>query len=204
MRSGAVKLFALVLLLQGCAALFGWDIHAPGILSADGAARIRPVPERVALYFGPELVRYESRARGSRTADPTTFHAGEAFAPILIEAFQSGFEEFVMMETDPTADILEQYGIKYLAVVRIRDFQNRMTWKGQALTLRTETAVLDSHLQPLARFESRGTSDAEKVFAKKGGPEVNLNAALENNAIGILQYLQDAIRSGQWKSGGSA
>lgn len=184
--------FSLVFfLLSGCARLFGWDIHAPGILSTRFAQTIQPVPERIALYLPPELLSYESKDRGSRTADPQTYHIGEALAPMMVEAFQTGFDEFIFLETGPTREILKRYGIPRTAVVRVKEFKNRVTLKGQIVTLVTETVVLDPELRPLAQFESKGTSDAQKVFAKKGGPEVNLNAALENNVRAIVQHIQD-------------
>ena len=82
--------------------------------------------------------------------------------------------------------------------MRVEDFGNRVTWKGQALTLGTQVIVFDPDFQVQVRLRARGTSDAEKIFAKKGGPEVNLNAAIENNVLATVQYLQDAIRSGNW------
>lgn len=118
---------------------------------------------------------------------------------MLLEAFQGGFQEFIFMEAEPSAPILKRYGIPYLAVVRIKEFKNHVTMKGQAVSVLTETAVFDSDFKLLARFESRGTSDARKIFSKKGGPEVNLNAALENNVSAIVQHLQDSIRTGAWK-----
>ena len=95
--------------------------------------------------------------------------------------------------------LVQQYGIQYLAVVRIKDFGNHVTWKGQAVALTTEIVILDQNLKAIERFESTGSSDAQKVFAKKGGPEVNLNAALENNILAIVQYLQDSIARGAWE-----
>ena len=175
----------------GCAALFGWNIHAPGILSESFARTVQPAPERVALYFSPELLTYESKDRGSRTADPQTFYLGEALGPMLIEGFQNSFQEFIFLEVEPTPAILKQYGIQRLAVVRIKDFKNRVTLKGQKITVVTETAVLDSDLHTLSDFESTGESDTQKVFAKKGGPEMNLNAAIERNVLAIVQNLQD-------------
>src|SRR3989338_11508853 len=103
------------------------------------------------------------------------------------------------MEVEPTAARLKQYGIPYLVTVRIKSFKNRVTWGTHAVQLTTETIVLDSDLKPLGRFEATGVSDAEKVFAKKGGPQVNLNAALENNILAIIQYLQDSIARNAWE-----
>lgn len=183
---------ALFFLLQaGCARLFGWDIHAPGILSSNFSRQIQPAQERVALYLPPEVLTYQSRDRGSWSADPQTYHVGEALGPMLLEGFQNGFSEFVFLETGPEASILRRYGIKRLAVVRIKDFKNRVTWGGQGLILVTETAVFDSEMKKLAQFESRGSSESEKIFSKKGGPEVNLNAAIENNIRAVVQHLQD-------------
>ena len=180
-----------MVLFLGCARLFGWDIHAPGILSENFTQLVRAVDERVALYLPPELLRYESKDKGSWSADPQTYHVGEAFGPMLVEGFQNGFSEFIFLETRPTPEILARYGIHRLAVVRLKDFGNRVTWKGQSLTLATETAVFDSGMKEIDRFESRGTSASGKIFAKKGGPEVNLNAALENNVRAVVQHLQD-------------
>ena len=193
---GTRRPWYLVIFFQmGCAALFGWDVHAPGILSGNFAYQVSPVHSRVALYLPEEVVKYESTNRGSWSADPQKYHVGEAFAPMLVEAFQAAFDEFILVEAEPTPEILQQYGIAYLAVVRIKDFHNQVTWKGQALGLETETVIFNLQMQTLVRFESHGSSDAEKVFAKKGGPQVHLNAALENTTIAIVQYLQDFVRS---------
>ena len=189
-KKAGLALTGMVLFL-GCARLFGWDIHAPGILSENFTQLVRAVDERVALYLPPELLRYESKDKGSWSADPQTYHVGEAFGPMLVEGFQNGFSEFIFLETRPTPEILARYGIHRLAVVRLKDFGNRVTWKGQSLTLATETAVFDSGMKEIDRFESRGTSASEKIFSKKGGPEVNLNAALENNVRAVVQHLQD-------------
>ncbi len=186
-------LMGLVFFSAGCTTLFGWDIHAPGLLSQYGVQNISPAKERLALYLSPEVLSYESKNKGGKMADPQTYHVGEAYGPMLVEAFQQGFEEFILMETEPTPAILKQYGIPHVAVVRIKDFGNRVTLKGQAVSLVTETILLDQDLNPLARFESTGTSDAKKVFAKKGGPEVNLNAAIEHNVLAIVQVLQDVF-----------
>lgn len=59
----------------------------------------------------------------------------------------------------------------------------------------TETVILDRNLNVIERFESTGDSEAEKVFAKKGGPQVNLNAAIENNVLAIVQSVQDFLRT---------
>ncbi len=118
---------------------------------------------------------------------------------MVIEGFQQGFQEFIYLEVPPQASLLKQYGISYLAIVRIKTMENRVTWKGQALELVTELIVMDRNMQPLNRFEARGSSDAEKIFAKKGGPQVNLNAAIENNIMAMVHYIQDGIRAGDWK-----
>lgn len=189
----------LCLTLTGCAALFGWDIHAPGIMSANFAERVAPEHERMALYLDPSVYRYESKDRGSATADPQTFHIGEAYAPMIVEGFQQAFDEFVFLEVPPSPAVLKQYGIPRTAVVRIKEFKNHVTWKGQAVRLTTETVVFGPELNEIGRFESTGSSDIEKIFAKKGGPEVNLNAALEHNVTAIVQYIQDAIRTNKWQ-----
>lgn len=188
-----------LILLTGCARLFGWDIHAPGLLSEHFSEQVRPAKERIALYLPGEFLNFKSTKRGGRFADPQTYHVGEAFGPMLIEAFQTGFEEFIFMEVEPTPEILKRYGIPHVVFVQIKDFDNRVTLKGQGIGIRTEAVVKDADLNLVARFESEGTSDAEKIFAKKGGPEVNLNAALEHNAASIVQYLQDSISNGVWK-----
>ena len=190
---------ALTLSVTGCASIFGWDIHAPGILSDGFSKAVPPLSTRIALYLSPELLTYESKDRGGKTADPQIYHVGEALGPMLVEGFQDGFEEFIFMETEPTSQILKQYGIPYFVTVRIKNFKNHVTWHGQAVALSTETVVFNSNLKPVARFESQGTSDARKVFAKKGGPQVNLNAAIENNVLAIVQYLQDSIQKKTWE-----
>jgi len=189
----------LSLFQAGCARLFGWDIHAPGILSQNFSNQVRPTPARMALYLPPELLNFQSKDRGGSTADPQTYHVGEALGPMMIEGFQNAFSEFIFMEAEPTPQILKQYGIPYLVVVQIKRFDNNVTWRGQGITLVTEAVVLDSDLNIVGRFEARGLSDAQKVFAKKGGPQVNLNAAIENNVLAIVQYLQDSIRSNAWE-----
>lgn len=186
--------------LSGCAALFGWKIHAPGMMSGNFEQRVFPVHERIALYLEPSVFNYVSTDRGGMTADPTTFYVGESYAPMILEGFQQAFDEFIYMETGPTPEIMKRYAIPRLAVVRIKDFENEMTWKGQGVRLTTQTVILDSDLREVDRFESAGSSDVEKVFAKKGGPEVNLNAALEHNVTAMIQYIQDAAATGKWNA----
>lgn len=185
------------LLFSACATLFGWDIHAPGMLSAEFASKVRPMDVRTALYIPPGVSGYQSVDKGSRFADPQTYHVGEAFVPMLIEGFQQAFTEFILLEVEPTASILKQYGVSYLALVTVTDFGNHVTLKGQALALVTETAVYGPDLNLLMRYESKGVSDTQKVFAKKGGPEVNLNAALEQNILAVVSHLQDTITVGR-------
>ena len=199
-RQARFSVFAigLVLIAAGCASIFGWDIHAPGILSEDFSKAIQPLNIRIALYLPPELLTYESKDRGGKTADPQIYHVGEALAPMLVEGFQDGFEEFIFLETEPSVAVLKQYGIPYFVTIRIKDFKNRVSWHGQGIALTTETIVFDSDLKSLARFESQGTSDARKVFAKKGGPQVNLNAAIENDVLAVVLYLQDSIQKKTW------
>ena len=74
-----------------------------------------------------------------------------------------------------------------------------MTLKGQVLAIITETAVLDQELNLLGKFESSGVSDAHKIFAKKGGPQVNLNAAIENNVKAIIEHIQDSLHTNAWQ-----
>ena len=194
-------MFLSLVFISGCARLFGWDIHAPGILSEGYARRVQPVQQRVALYIAPSTWQAVSTNRGGKLADPQTYHVGESFLPMVIEGFQQGFEEFVFLEVEPTPAVLKRYGIPYTAVIRVKSFGNRVTLKGQAVELLTEVVVLDQNLQPLGKLEAQGSSDAEKVFAKKGGPQVNLNAAIENNVTATVQYIQDAIRTGEWQNG---
>ena len=184
---------ALALLTAGCAALFGWNIHAPGRLSQHYYRSVLPAKIRMGLYLPGEVLQYQSQNRGGRMADPQTYHVGEAFTPMVIEAFQQAFSEFVFFEAEPDPAMLRQYGISHLAVVQIRALKNRVTLKGQALQLETETRIYNSSLEPVMAFESIGSSDAEKVFSKRGGPEVNLNAAIENNVTAMVQYLQEKV-----------
>ena len=158
-----------------------------------------PIHERVALYIPPASLKFQSTDRGGRFADPQTYHVGEAFGPMLIEGVQTAFDEFIFMETEPTPELMQRYQIPYLFVVHVKDFKNHVTLKGQAVSLFTETAVYDPNLKQIARFEARGTSDARAVFRQKGSPEVNLNAAIEETVLSIVQYLQDSVRNGVWK-----
>ena len=185
----------LFLVPLGCASMFGWKIHAPGRLSSGYYERVKPVHGRIGLYLPEEVLDYQSQNRGGRLADPQTYFVGEAFTPVVIEAFGQAFDEFVFFETEPDFLILQRYGITHLAVVQIRALKNRVTLKGQALQLETETRIYDSRLTPVAAFESIGSSDVKKVFAKKGGPEINLNAAIENNVTALAQYLQDWLKA---------
>lgn len=185
--------------LVGCQYLFGWEIHAPGILSENFSRQVSPVSERVALYLPRELLEFKASDPGSRFADPKDFYVGESLGPMLVEAFQQTFGEFVFMEVEPTPAILKRYGIPYLVAVQIKKFDNELPWKGQTITLVTETVVFNADLKELARYESRGSSEARKVFAKKGGPEVNLNAAVESNVLANVQYLQEALQRKVWQ-----
>jgi hypothetical protein len=178
----------------GCARLFGWDIHAPGLLSENFFAGVRPSTQKIALYIPEGSKTFESKDRGGQTADPQTYHIGEAFEPMLIEAFQHGFEGFVSMEAEPTPEIMARYEIPYLAVVRIKFFKNDVTWKGQRLEIVTEIDVMDADLRVIDRYQARGISEAQKVFAKRGGPETNLNAAIESNVRAIVEHLQDVLK----------
>lgn len=192
-------LAALLFLLPGCAALFGWDIHAPGLLSNAYFTHVPAVPQRIALYIEPALSEYTSTDRGGRFADPQTYHVGEAYQPMIIEAFQHAFEEFIYLEAQPASAIMKQYGIPYLAVVEAAGFHNRVTMKGQTLELVTRVHIFNQDLEAVETFEVSGSSDAQKVFAKKGGPQVNLNAALERNITATVQHIHDSLRTGAWQ-----
>jgi hypothetical protein len=187
------------LTLSGCATLFGWDIHAPALVSKRFYEHVHPVPQRLALYLDPSLFQLVSKNKGGRFTDPQTYHIGEAYIPIVIEGFQQGFSEFILIEEEPTRGVLSQYAIPYLIYVRPKVFENDVSLKGQVLAFETEALVFDTNLRLLDRFRTSGRSDSKKVFAKKGGPQVNLNAALENNVESMVLYLQDAIRTGRWQ-----
>ena len=184
----------ILFLLTGCASIFGWDIHAPGLLSEGFTQSIQPAHQRIALYFPKDILNYVSKNRGGKTADPQTYHIGEAYGPMLIEAFQSGFDEFIFLEVEPSANLLKQYAIPYLVIVRIKDFQNEVSWSGQGLSITTETAIFDTSFNLMEQFESKGSSDVKRVFSKKGGPQVNLNLAIENNIMSIIEHIQDTIK----------
>ena len=185
-------------MLSGCATLFGWDIHAPAVLSKRFYERVEPAPQRLALYLDPSLFELISKNKGGRFADPQTYHIGEAYVPIVIEGFQRGFDEFILIEDEPTQEILARYAIPYLVYIRPKVFENDVTMKGQTVAFETEILVFDRDLKLLDRFRTSGKSDSKKVFAKKGGPQVNLNAALENNTESIVLYIQDALRTRRW------
>lgn len=184
-----------VFLLTGCAMLFHWDIHAPGLLSEAYYAQIRPEAARVGLYIPDGVLNYQSTNKGGRFADPQTYHIGEAMAPMLVEAFQGAFDEFILIEAEPTPELMKQYDIPYLVLLDIENFHNRVRIKGQGVALDTHVYILDQDMYLLAEFKASGASDARKVFAKKGGPEVNLNAAIESNLIATVQFVQDYVRS---------
>ena len=189
----AIAVIFWVFLCAGCASLFGWNIHAPGVLSDNYFTVVAPVKGRVALQLPDHLEKYESRNKGGSLADPQTYYIGEAFQPMILEAFQHSFDEFLLMQVEPTPEMMARYDVPYLVRVRIKDFRNDVGLKGQKVELVTETVVFDAQLQQVERFESSGSSDAQKVFAKKGGPEVNLNAAIENNLRAMVQHLQDTL-----------
>lgn len=190
-----VSRWSLVIgLLSGCTAIYGWNIHAPGILSAEFAQDIPQVSKRVALYVPEGQKDYFSTDKGTRFSDPQKYFVGEAFVPMLIESFQSGFSEFILMEAVPTPDIMQQYAIDVLVVTEIKDFKNRKSLPAQGLDLYTETTVFNRDLKLIRRFETRGTSEARGTFAKKGGLEVNLNAAIEGNLREVVLQTQEAIK----------
>jgi hypothetical protein len=112
------------LLLSGCATLFGWDIHAPAVLSQRFYERVETENQRVGLYLDPALFQWISTDKGGRFADPQTYHVGEAYVPILIEGFQRGFSEFVLIENEPTQERLQQFAIPYLIYVRPKTFSD--------------------------------------------------------------------------------
>ncbi len=181
-------------LFSGCATIFGWNIHAPGVLSNRYYEQVKSAPQRIGLYLPDELIQFESKERGGRLADPQHYFIGESFAPMAIEGFQRAFEEFVLLEADPDSDILTRYQIPYLVTIKPESFKNRVTLKGQAVELKTRVTVFDSELRRVREFQATGSSDAQKVFAKKGGPEVNLNAAIENNITSTVQFVQDFLK----------
>jgi hypothetical protein len=193
-RRALTTLLILPLTVIGCAHLFGWDIHAPGILSAYFYTQVTPAAERVALFLPESITSLVSTDRGGRLADPQTYHVGEAFAPMAVEAFQRSFDEFVFVETEPSPELMALYEIPYLAVIEPIDFGNRVTLKGQAVEMSTKITILNKDFGQLVQYKAKGMSDARRVFAKKGGPEVNLNAALESNLTATVQYLQEWIR----------
>ncbi len=185
--------------VSGCATLFGWDIHAPAVLSQGYYERVQPASDRVAVYLDPSLFQLTSKNKGGRFADPQTYHIGEAYVPLVIEGFQQGFNEFLLIEDEPTQALLTQYAIPYLVYIRPKAFNNDVSLKGQVLSFETEALIFDKDLRLLDRVRTSGKSDSKKVFSQKGGPEVNLNAALENNIESMVLYIQDAVRTGRWQ-----
>lgn len=198
MRSKTLFQVLCLIVFSGCATLFGWDIRAPAVLSQEFLREVSPMPQRVALYIDPSIPGLISKEKGGRFADPQTYHIGDAYIPMLIEGFQQGFTEFVLLESEPSQEVLTRFAIPYLIYVRPKRFANDVTLKGQVLVFDTEALVFDPSLKLLDRFRAEGKSDAKKVFAKKGGPQVNFNAALENNIRAIVLHAQDALRTGRW------
>jgi hypothetical protein len=177
----------------GCVRLFGWDIHAPGLLSESFYTDIQPCDRRVALYLTEKTRTYISKNKGGRLADPQTYYIGEAFEPMAVEAFAAQFSECIYCEIEPTDLLLKRYDISYLIVIDIIGFDNKVGLKGQAVSLKTNVYIFDTNMRLCARFISEGASDAQKVFAKRGGPEVNLNAAIEKNIAGTIEFLHDIL-----------
>ncbi len=191
----ALSFWILVCCLQaGCTAIYGWNIHAPGLLSDEFARDIPQVSKRVALYIPEGQKEFISKDKGTFWSDPQTYYIGEAFVPMLIESFQSGFTEFVLMEALPNPDIMNQYAIDAVVVSEIKDFSNRKTLPAQGLDIYTDTTIFNRELKLIRRFETRGTSEAKGTFAKKGGLEVNLNAAIEGNLRETVLQVQDALK----------
>ena len=193
-RARRVLSLFFMLIAVGCTAIYGWNIHAPGILSNEFARDIPQTSHRVALYVPEGQKEFISKDKGTRFSDPQAYYVGEAFVPMLAEAFQSSFSEFVLMEALPTPAMMKQYGIETLVVSEIKDFKNRKTLSAQGLDLYTETSLFNSDLKMIRRFEARGTSEAPGTFAKKGGLEVNLNAAIEGNLREVIAQVQDALK----------
>jgi len=186
--------FLLLGSLLGCTAIYGWNIHAPGILSSEFARDVPQAQHRVALYVPAGQKEYLSKDKGTRLSDPQIYYIGEAYVPMLIESFQSGFSELILMEAVPTPAMMQQYGIEALVVSEIKDFKNRKALSAQGLDLYTETTVFNSNLKLMRRFETRGTSEAPGTFAKKGGLEVNLNAAIEGALRETVSQVQDVLK----------
>ncbi len=184
----------LGVLSSGCAAIYGWNIHAPGLLSIEFARDLPQTKHRVALFIPEGQKEFISKDKGTRWSDPQTYYVGEAFVPMLIESCQSGFSEFILMEAVPTPDMMRQYGIEALVVTEIKDFKNRKAFSSQGLDIYTETSVFNSDLKMIRRFETRGTSEAPGTFAKKGGLEVNLNAAIEGALRETVAQIQEVLR----------
>ncbi|MSR77186.1 MAG: hypothetical protein EXS63_03020 [Candidatus Omnitrophica bacterium] len=186
----------LCLLFVGCASIFGWNIHAPGVLSESFYPKFQTTQKRVALYLPDRVLSSISKNRGGKFADPQTYYLGESFTPMVIEGFQQVFDELLFLEAEPSPAILKKYSISYLVMINMKDFGNDVTMKGQAVRLTTEVQIYDQEAKLIKQYEALGSSDAQKIFSKKGGPEVNLNAAIENNIVVTLQFLQDFIRGG--------
>ena len=188
----------VLLLMGGCQTLFGWDIHAPGRLSNNFFTSIETIDAGVGLWLSPEVYQYVSKDRGSRFADPQTYHVGESLSPMILEGFQHSFKRFYLLEVEPTPEMMQAYGLEYLVGVGVKDFNNHVTMKGQGVGLVLRAEIYNAKLESLVNLDVQGSSEAVKVFAKKGGPEVNLNAAIENATSSLILYLQDAIREQSW------
>lgn len=198
LHDSSVRLWILcvvALFCGGCAMLFHWDIHAPGRLSQAYFSQVMPENQRVGLFITDGLMQYTSTNKGGRFADPQTYHIGEAMAPMMVEAFQRAFTEFILIEAEPTPELMRRYAIPALVLIDVSEFYNQVRIKGQGVGLKTHVYLLDQDMYLMAEFEAMGSSDARKVFAKKGGPEVNLNAAIESNLIATVQFVQDYLRN---------
>jgi len=183
----------VLVLVCGCATFFGWDIHAPGVLSENFYFDRSPYMIRMALYLPDSVATYVATDRGGRLADPQTYYVGESFVSMLIEGMQASFEEFVLLEIPPSSALLKQYTIPYVVVVDDVTCGNRVTLRGQRLMLHVRVRLYNDDGKLITTFSAEGSSAARRVFAKRGGPEVNLNAALENTIRAVVDGVSDGI-----------
>src|SRR5689334_22062550 len=78
--------FCLMSLFSSCTSIYGWNIHALGILSAEFSQDIPPAKHRVALFIPEGQKDFISKDKGTRLSDPQMYYIGEAFVPMLIES----------------------------------------------------------------------------------------------------------------------
>lgn len=186
--------FLPAVLFHGCATTqpqAGVPIFAPARMSANYYETITPFPERMALYIDEDLALY----RHERVNAPT-YEVGHSLAPMLIEAFQHSFNEFVFLEVEPNASIASRYDITYTVWVKLKEFESFLRSKETQTCLVLTMEVYDADFKKLATFESEGShSHTRGIGAKKLGE--NMGESFENAITPLIESFQKMAKQKQ-------